>query len=105
MEACGAVMARGELDSAAVELVRVPALGHVRVRAQDEVAVASAWQLEVEVAEQTGDPFERLDDPRLEVVDRAVVDLGPRDPEKAHGGQLARRQERGAIRNPDPHPQ
>src|SRR5438105_5579018 len=55
-----------------------PAHGDVRRRAEDEVTEASLCQLEVEVAEDARNFLERLDDRRLELMDRGMIDVIPR---------------------------
>src|SRR5438445_9411439 len=65
-----------------------PAHGNVRRRAEDEVTEASLCQLEVEVAEDARNFLERLDDRRLELMDRGMIDVIPRLAEERAGRQL-----------------
>src|SRR3954468_590433 len=95
-------MARSQRDSQAMQVMRTPAHGDVRRRAEDEVTEASLCQLEVEVAEDARNFLERLDDRRLELIDRGMIDVFPRLAEEPDGRQLWCSEKRRPVGHANP---
>src|SRR5438067_13685098 len=82
--------------------MRAPPYWHVGCGAEDEVPEASLWQLEVVVAEDARNFLERLDDRRLELMDRRVIDVSSGLAEEPDRRQLARGEQRSAVGHANP---
>src|SRR6266550_5557034 len=83
-------------------VMRAPPYWHVGCGAEDEVPEASLWQLEVVVAEEARDFLERLDDRRLELMYRRVIDAISRLAEEPDRRQLGRGEQRSAVGHANP---